>query len=121
MAGDRSLLEALVLNERRLGGELRRRRFRAWTWGATLWTLAIEGALAVAFLAPAWITKRFRDPLLLTFCAVTYAFAPVGGVAWLLLSMGLAQAQPARGTTAAYLGVALLVLVYDQDPWRWLA
>jgi len=91
--------------------------FRVWTWGATIWTLIAEGALAIAFLAPQRLTARFRDALLLGFCVVTYAFAPVAGFAWLLLSMGLAQARPGRGWPAAYLAVAVLVLLYDHMPW----
>lgn len=94
--------------------------FRAWTWGATLWTLAVEGALAVAFLAPPERTAGIRDALLLVFCVVTYAFAPVAGFAWLLLSMGLVQASRGRRWTQAYLAVAVLVLVYEYDPWRLL-
>ena len=94
--------------------------FRAWTWSATLWTLITEGALALMFLAPPSMTARFRDALLLAFCIVTYAFAPVAGFAWLLLSMGLAQAPPGRRWSAAYLATAALVLLYDQEPWGWL-
>jgi hypothetical protein len=93
---------------------------RAWTWAATLWTLLIEGALAASFLAPARLTAGFRDGLLLTFCVVTYAFAPVAGFAWLLLAMGLAQARPGRCWSAAYLTVDALMLIYDQEPWAWL-
>ncbi len=95
--------------------------FRLWTWSATLWTLAAEAALALAFLIPTRLAGAVRDALLLAFCAITYAFAPVAGFAWLLLSMGLAQAPAGRRWEAAYLGTAALVLVYEQEPWRWLA
>jgi len=94
--------------------------FRVWTWGATLWTLVTEGALAVAFLVPPRRTGRVRDALLLAFCVVTYIFAPVAGFAWLLLSMGLVQASRGRRWTQAYLAVAGLVLLYEYQPWRLL-
>jgi hypothetical protein len=92
---------------------------RAATWG----TIAGELAVALAFLWPAGRgPSRARDPLLLAFCAVTYAVAPVEGFAWLLLAMGLAQADRAQPwTRAAYPAVYALVLLYRELPWsRWL-
>jgi hypothetical protein len=81
-------------------------------------TVALEAAIAVAFAAPlgpgvAWI----RDALLLVFCAGTYALAPVAGFGWLLLSMGIAQLDPARRAwRVAYLAVFALVLVETRWP-----
>src|SRR5262249_53882591 len=59
------------------------------TWGGAL----LEALLALAFLAPVRrVPAAVRHTLLLVFCAVTYAIAPVGGFGWLLAAMGMAQA-----------------------------
>jgi hypothetical protein len=82
---------------------------------ATYWTLAIEGALALAFLWPGPALARLRDPLLLLFCATTFAFAPVEGFGWLLLAMGAAQSDPRRPRVRlAYVAVFALLLVYRE-------
>jgi hypothetical protein len=85
--------------------------------GLTLWTAALETAVAAAFLWPRGRgLSRVRDALLLLFCATTYAIATVEGFAWLLLAMGVAQCE--RGATRlAYLVVFFLVLVYREVPW----
>jgi len=72
---------------------------------ASVWTLALEGAVAACFLAPARMhLGRARDVLLLVFCVTTYAVLPVKGFGWLLLAMGAAQSPPERrGVRAAYL------------------
>jgi hypothetical protein len=76
----------------------------------TFWTLAIESALAAAFLWPR--LARLRDPLLLIFCATTYPVIGIEDFGWLLLAMGVAQAEPQRSATRrAYVVVfALLAL-----------
>jgi hypothetical protein len=80
-------------------------------------TVAIEGAIALAFLLPlGWRIARLRDALLLLFCATTYALAPVAGFGWLLLSMGVAQLEPARRSTRALYVVAFLVVLLET---RW--
>jgi hypothetical protein len=58
----------------------------------TWWTLAIEGAVALAFLSrgASWL-GRHRDHLLITFTVTTYLAAPVLGFGWLLLVLGIAQ------------------------------
>jgi hypothetical protein len=68
----------------------------------TWWTLAIEGAVALAFLSPGarWL-GRHRDHLLITFTVTTYLAAPVLGFGWLLLVLGLAQLR----STASHLRV----------------
>jgi hypothetical protein len=68
----------------------------------TWWTLAIEGAVALAFLSPgaSWM-GRHRDHLLITFTVTTYLAAPVLGFGWLLLVLGLAQAR----STASHIRV----------------
>ena len=80
---------------------------------ATWWTVAIEAALALAFLLPA--VTRLRDPLLLFFCASTFAVAPVEGFGWLLLAMGAAQSDPRQTRIRlAYLGVFALLLAFRE-------
>jgi hypothetical protein len=82
------------------------------TWGG----LALEALLAAVFLLP---TRRrltlARHALLLTFCVVTYAVAPVGGFGWLLAAMGMAQTTDAR-VRVAYVVVCGLILVYAETP-----
>ena len=98
-------------------------RLRAVAFGATWATFAAEMALALAFLWPQGRgPSRWRDPLLLAFCAGTYAVAPVEGFGWLLLAMGLAQCDRARPwLRAAYPAVFALLVVYRELPWgRWL-
>jgi hypothetical protein len=87
----------------------------ASTWGILL----LEAAVACLMLAPA---KRALSPLrhavLLSFCAVTYAFAPVAGFGWLLLAMGLAQLQAGQIWLArAYVSAFMLVIFFVEIPW----
>ena len=81
---------------------------------ATVWTLVIEAAVAIAFLWPG--TSRLcnaRHALLILFCATTYAVAPVEGFGWLLIAMGVAQCEPERRTTRTlYLAAFALILLY---------
>jgi hypothetical protein len=59
-----------------------------------------------------------RHILLLTFCVVTYAFAPVAGFGWLLLTMGIALCEPGhRWLRSCYVAAWCLVLLYDEVPW----
>ena len=100
------------------GIELPRRLLLAERF-VTFWTVAIEGAVAVAFL---WPLKRgparLRHALLLVFCATTYAVATVAGFAWLLLAMGVAQCErEQRITRALYVAVFFLVLLHRELPW----
>lgn len=83
------------------------------TWGGAL----LEALLALAFLAPArLVPAAARHVLLLLFCAVTYAVAPVGGFGWLLAAMGMAQAGGSPRWRAAYVVACVLVLVYAETP-----
>jgi hypothetical protein len=96
-------------------------RLRALALAATWLTLALEAAVALAFLAPLGRLRPLRHALLLAFCAATYAIAPVVGFGWLLLAMGVAQCPPgARGTRLAYVG-AFLLLIFYAVPGRWSA
>jgi hypothetical protein len=84
---------------------------RAATWG----TFAGEASLALAFLAPLGV---LRHVLLIGFCAVTYAVAPVHGFGWLLLAMGVAHLPAgAGGLRAGYLACFGLLILYAGLPW----
>ncbi len=85
---------------------------------STWWNLLDQTLVAAAFLAPAssWL-GRCRDPLLLIFCLVTYAVAPVYGFGWLLLAMGFSQSAPLASVRFGYLAVFALLIVYEQVPW----
>ena len=90
-----------------------RRAATVFTWA----TLLLEGAVALAFLAPrASSLARLRDAALLLFCAGTYAIAPVAGFGWILLSMGVAQSDSARWR-ALYLAVFALLILHRDVPW----
>ncbi len=86
---------------------------------ATVWTVAIEAAVAAAFLWPAGRgLSRFRDTLLLLFCITTFAVAPVAGFGWLLIALGVAQSDPAgQRTRGIYLAAFVLILLYRDLPW----
>jgi len=68
-----------------------------------------------------------RHPLLLAFCLVTYAIAPVAGFGWLLLAVGVAVCRRDQHIVrATYVAAWFLVLLYSEVPWaslvnRWLA
>jgi hypothetical protein len=85
----------------------------------TLFTVAIEALLAVAFLwTPDRGVSRIRDASLLVFCATTYTVATVEGFGWLLIAMGVAQCAPGRsGTRTLYLAAYALVLFHREVPW----
>jgi hypothetical protein len=88
------------------------------TWGIVL----LEAGVAVVMLVPVRPAARvWRHLVLLAFCLITYAFAPVAGFGWLLLVMGAAQTRAdetwfRRGYVAAF----LVVLVYSEVPWAGL-
>jgi hypothetical protein len=61
---------------------------------------------------------RWRHAVLLLFCGITYAFAPVAGFGWLLLVMGLAQVAPRQiWFGRAYIAAFVVVIFYDELPW----
>ncbi len=78
----------------------------------TWWTLAIEGAVAVAFLLPRrfWLAK-WRDAVLLAFVFSTYVVAPILYFAWLIVAMGIMQCERETFRYAPALYVAAFVLV----------
>jgi hypothetical protein len=88
------------------------------TWGI----VALEALVAATMLAPARRTGAWRHVVLLAFCGITYAFAPVAGFGWLLLVMGLAQVEDRQvWISRLYVVTFLVVLFYDQLPWTELA
>jgi hypothetical protein len=88
------------------------------TWGIVL----LEALVALAMLGPPRKAVLVgRHVLLLAFCLITYAFAPVAGFGWLLLVMGAAQAQESdRWLRRLYVASFLLVLFYSEVPWAGL-
>jgi len=84
-----------------------------------VWTLLVESWVVVSFLWPGssqW-SARLRYTSLLVFVATTYAAAHVGGFAWILTIMGLAQVQRAHATwRLAYLGALGLIILYQLSP-----
>jgi len=92
-------------------------RFAAWVWATTLWTIAIEAAIAIAFA----LRLGWRDALLLVFCVTTFAVAPVAGFGWQLVALGVAQSERKDASVRAiYLGVFALILVFREVPWTGL-
>ena len=86
----------------------------ASTWGV----LVLETLVAALMLARSHLPGVLRHAALLSFCAVTYAFAPVAGFGWLLLVMGLSQVEARQVWLARlYQLMFLLVLFYDEVPW----
>ena len=83
----------------------------------TWWTLAIEGAVALAFVCPgaSWL-GRHRDHLLITFTVTTYLAAPVLGFGWLLLVLGLAQCRSTSGRVRILYVAAFVVVRLGATP-----
>jgi hypothetical protein len=87
------------------------------------WTVAIEGAIALSFLAtwPRWLS-RWRDWMLLGFVGATYVFVPVMGFGYVLAILGLASCPRERGRArAAYLAVLIVIqlgqIPFEKLPW----
>jgi hypothetical protein len=85
----------------------------------TIWTIAIEGSIAVVFLWPEGRgPSRWRDLPMLLFLVSTYSIAPVIGFGWVLAIMGSTQAvERPRFVRPAYL-VTFFVLQVYRVPWR---
>lgn len=93
--------------------------FRAMVAVSTWSVLALEALIGWAFLV-SWprVMHRARDALLIAFCATTYAVAPVPGFGWLLVVMGIAQADERQGwVRPGYLVAWALILAYEYVPW----
>jgi hypothetical protein len=97
-------------------------RLRAFATIPTWGIVALEALVAATMLAPARWTGPWRHTVLLAFCGITYAFAPVAGFGWLLLVMGLAQVEDRQvWISRLYVVTFLAVLFYDQLPCTELA
>ena len=98
-------------------------RFVWLAHGMTLWTVLIEGAVALSFI---WPGERgltsLRNLFLLGFCLTTYTVVPVEGFGWLLLSMGIAQSGSAGlSTRLGYLATFAVILFCREVSWLgWL-
>jgi hypothetical protein len=94
-------------------------RFEVLGTFLTLWTVALEALVAVAFLVSRQRAAGVRDALLLVFCATTYSVTPtIASFGWLLLAMGVAQCDSARALTRlSYLFVFGLILVCRELSW----
>ena len=80
----------------------------------TWWTVAIEGLIAVSFLAR---DRRgmaiVRNSLLLVFAISTYMIAPVRGFGWMLMLLGLAQCDERdRSFRPLYLAAIVVIQAY---------
>lgn len=87
-----------------------------------IWTLFIEGAIGVLFLAARTARiGRFTEIVLLLFVATTYVLAPVVGFGWILLVLGLAQTRlPRRVAHVVYPAVFIALPLFTQtdEVWR---
>jgi len=93
-------------------------RLRLFAMASTWGVLMLETLVAGLMLARTRLPDVLRHLVLLSFCAVTYAFAPVAGFGWLLLVMGLAQVEARQVWLARlYQLTFLVVLFYDEVPW----
>ena len=82
----------------------------------TLYTGAIEAAIAAAFLWPR--LARYRNALLIAFGASTFAFATVRGFGWLLMTLGVAQCEAdERRARVGYLATLFAIEAYRSVPW----
>ncbi|HZM93506.1 MAG TPA: hypothetical protein VFB92_08800 [Vicinamibacterales bacterium] len=98
-------------------------RLRALASVSTFGILALEAAVALSMMGPTTrISAILRHATLLSFCGITYAFAPVAGFGWLLIVMGLAQLAPQQVWLGrAYVAMFLAVLFYGEVHWAELA
>ena len=85
----------------------------------TYYTVALELLVAVAFLWPKDRGfSKYRDYILIIFCATVYSVATVEGFGWLLLAMGISQVyQEKDRLKVIYLLVFALILFYREVPW----
>lgn len=88
-------------------------RTAGWAWIMTWWTIVVETAIAVTFLAPPTSRLgRWRHLTLLGFALSLYTLVPILGFATTLLTMGLASTRPGeRRVRNAYLVVMVVVVL----------
>ncbi len=96
--------------------------FRHLVFASTWGIFALEALVAIAFLYPFGRRAALaQHALLLSFCGITYAIAPVAGFGWLLLTMGIALCRwDQKALRAAYVATWFLVLLYSEVPWAHL-
>jgi hypothetical protein len=102
------------------GEPTRLRMFAAvLTWGG----LGLEALVAaLCLISLPGRTTAVRHTALMLFCVTTYAFAPVAGFGWLIITMGLAQCLPEqRRPMIAYIVLYFVVLAYAEVPWAGVA
>lgn len=88
----------------------------------TVWTLVLEGAIAVSFLAPVGkLVSRWRDALLLIFLVTTYLITPIVGFGWILATMGVAQCNATFRQGPLLYVAAFLVIELFSTPWMDIA
>lgn len=88
------------------------------TWS----TLLVEVAMALAFVLSwgRW-SPYVRNILLIGFCLVTYAIAPVMAFGWVLAAIGIAQVpESSRGWRRAYVVLFFVILFVRDVPWEQL-
>jgi hypothetical protein len=89
---------------------------RSLALALTVFTGAIEAAIAIAFVWPRF--RAGRNPLLIAFAVTTYAFATVRGFGWLLMTLGLMQCErDERIARAGYIATLFLIEAYRHVPW----
>ena len=84
------------------------------SWGG----VGLEALLALAMWLPHRWARPWQHGLLLLFCLVTYAIAPVAGFGWLLLIMGLCLCRADQVVLrGAYVTTFFVVLLVTEVPW----
>ena len=109
---------------------LTNQRIRLLALASSYWTLLIEGAVAMTFLAASAVpllggaSGRFerllyaRDWLLLTFVVTTYFLLPVVPFAMILCILGLSQVEQHRGRVVVAYLLAMGVIQLTMIPWQ---
>ena len=92
-------------------------RLRMVALAMSWWTVLIEGAIALSFLAT-WpgVISRWRDWILLGFVGATYVFVPVIGFGYILAIMGFASCGREKGRARASYLVVLILIQLGQVP-----
>ncbi|BCS33085.1 hypothetical protein TBR22_A23110 [Luteitalea sp. TBR-22] len=94
------------------------RRLRVLAAGLTWGGVGLEALLALVLWVPGRRARPWQHALLLIFCLVTYAVAPVAGFGWLLLIMGLCLCRPDQhALRATYVATFFVVLLVTEIPW----
>ena len=82
------------------------------------WTLLVESAIALSFLATkAPVLSRWRDWILLGFIVTTYPIAPVLGFGYTLVILGLAACPTTRKPERIAYLIVMVILQLGRLPW----